>query len=372
MLLGSLLSLAAPALAACDDKIAAVATLTPEQVAPAFSALVTCDAKIAEASFLKFLEKASDTEAVAALVQVAIDAKLWTPAWSVLSKIPDYDARDEVATTIGTACADHALTVTFLQGAYTLRDVEFKQWGDGYMACEDVKLWAWVEGKVKAPPSKEFDEKYMGLVNLFAKRGKVEALAAISAAAITAAGNGGPFNSLLEAMSNAVAPGLGGTISMDDQRRLEEALVAIAQQTGPAQAKGVATQLANSGAESAAASLLPALYPDRMQPGGKFLYGVASVESGTCSGQKSAVIHYTTLTEGGTHWSILSDIEAPMRAAKPKLKGCTTDEGGWPVIHTEEPMKSSGGAEDWAEERAKEWTEKGFDVKLQKEKEFAL
>lgn len=367
-----LLVLVSLAHAACDAQVAAISTLTPDTTAAAFSALVKCDPKVAEGSFLKFLEKAGDTDAVSGLVQVAIDAKLWTPAWTSLSKIPDFDARDEVATNIGAACADHPTNVTFLQGAYTLRDVEFKQWGDAYQACEDTKLWDWVATKVKAPPAKEFDEKYIGLANMYASKKHADAVPTLSEAAIAAAANGGPFNSLLESISNAMKPGFGENMSDEAKKQLEDALVAIAQKTGPAQAKGVATQLANSGAEQAAASLLPVLYPDRMMPGGKFLYGVASIESGTCKGKKTAYVHYTTLTEGGTHWSILADIEGPMRAMKPKLNGCTMDEGGWPVIHTEEPEKAAADSEAWAEARAKEWSDKGFEVKLQKEKEFSL
>lgn len=375
----SLLSLAlnvvlatiSPAHAACDAQVAAIGGLAPENVATAYQALIACDPKVAEASFLSFLAKTNDTDTVGALIQVAIDSKLWTPAWSSLAKIPDYDARDEVATNLGAAWAEHPLTVTFLQGAYALRDVDFKQWSSAYQACDDEKLWAWVETKVKAPPAKEFDEKYMGLANILASKRKVDALPALSAAAVAAAANGGPFNPLLEAMTNAVAPGLGQDMTPEAHKALEDALVGIAQKTGAEQAKGVATQLANSGAEQAAASLLPTIFPDRVQAGGKFLYGVASVESGTCSGKKTAIIHYTTLTEGGTHWSIIADIEAPLRAEKPKLKGCTMD-GDWPVIHTEEPEKSANDSATWADARAKEWTDKGYDVKVQKEKEFSI
>lgn len=367
----AVLSLILPAHAACESQIAAIPKLAPEGVAPAYQALIGCDAKIAESKFVNFLEQAKDTEAVAALVQVAVDGNVWSPAWTALSKIPDYDARDEVAGAVGAACGDHPKTVTFLQGAYALRDVEFKQWGDAYEACEDTKLWDWVEAKVKAPPPKEFDEKYTGLANLYAKKKHNAALPVLSGAAITAAGNGGPFNSLLESMANAVAPGLGQEMAADDREALEASLVNIAQHASVEQARAVATQLANTGAEKAAASLLPTLYPDRVQAGGGFLYGVASIEAGTCSGKKTAVVHYATLTEGGTHWSILADIEAPLRAEKPKLKNCTM-ETPWPVIHTEEPMKASSEAEAWAEARAKEWADKGYEVKLQKEKEFSL
>ncbi len=373
LLVSAVLTLVAPAHAACDAQLAGVAALTPDAVAPAYQALIACDPKVAEGSFLTFLAKAGDTDAVTALVQVAIDAKLWTPAWSAIGKIPDYDARDEVATNIGAACKDHPLSTTFLQGAYAaLRDVDFKQWSSAYQACDDPKLWTWVDAKVKAPPAKEFDEKYMGLANIYGKKEKADALPTLSAAAIAAAGNGGPFNPLLEAMTNAMAPGLGQDMTAEAHKGLEDALVGVAQKTGPDQAKGVATQLANSGAEKAAASLLPTIYPDRVQAGGKFLYGVASVESGTCSGKKTAVIHYTTLTEGGTHWSIIADIEPPLRAEKPKLTKCTMDAGDWPVIYTETPEKASSESATWADARAKEWTDKGYEAKVAKEKEFSI
>jgi hypothetical protein len=85
---------------------------------------------------------------------------------------------------------------------------------------------------------------------------------------------------------NRVAPDLGGQTTAEDQKKLEEALVSVATQVPADKSRSVANQLANSGSDAAAATLLPTLYPDRVQGGGGFLYGALAVEAGECDGNK--------------------------------------------------------------------------------------
>ena len=91
------------------------------------------------------------------------------------------------------------------------------------------------------------------------------------------------------------------------------------------------------------------------------------------SGKKTAVLHYATVTEPGRRWSILGDLEAPMRALKGKLKGCTVD-SPWAVLHSPEPVKSAAEAQAWMDGVLKEWAEshKDYKVSVQKEKSVAL
>lgn len=356
----------------CSAMVSKADSLAPEAVAAAFGDLVGCDKKVAEASFLKYLVKATDSDALVALVMKAVDTDVWNPVWTSLSKIPSYEARDEVAQRVGESCADHPKVVSFLQGAYFgLRDVEFQQWDDAYGACADEKLWTWAEGQVKAPPAKQFDEKYNYLVSIYVKHKKVQALPSLVEGVVKAAANNGPFDAMLAQMSEAIVPPLGGTTSAEDQALLVESLSKVAQQVDVERARSVANQLANSGAEGAAAKLLPVLYPDRVQSGGAFLYGAATVEAGQCDGKKVAVLHYASVTEPGKRWSILGDLEGPMRAMKARLKDCTMEDP-WPVFHSPEPVKSTAEVDAWADARAKEWTAKGYEVKTQKEKAFPL
>lgn len=370
--LSLLLAVSSAHAADCAAMVAKVDTLPPEAVAAAFGDLVGCDKKVAEASFMKYLVKATDSDALVALVMRAVDADVWNPVWTSLSKIPSYDARDEVAQRVGEACGEHPKVVNFLQGAYFgLRDVEFQQWDDAYGACADEKLWTWAEGQVKSPPPKQFDEKYNYLVSIYVKHKKIDALGPLVEGVVKAAGNNGPFDAMLAQMSEAIVPALGASVNPDDQARLVEALSKVAQQVDIERARSVANQLANSGAEGAAARLLPVLYPDRTQPGGTFLYGAAGVEAGMCDGKKVAVLHYASVTEPGKRWSILGDLEGPMRGMKARLKDCTL-ESPWPVFHSPEPVKTTADVDAWAEARVKEWAANGYDVKAQKEKAFAL
>lgn len=353
-----------PALAgACDSQLAKVSGLTPTTVASGFTALATCDKKLAEMNYNRFLEKATDSDALVALTLAAVDTEVWLPAWQSIGKIASYEAQDAVVLEIGAACTTNPKVSSFLQKAYTeLKPVDYARWDDAIKTCEDAALWAALEVQVQSPPSARFDEKYDSLLAIYTKKKKVDALPALQAAAIKAAASG-PFDALISKMSEAAAGELGGSMSADAQARFEAAMLAVAQGVPVEQARTIADQLANAGSNSSAATLLSKVYADRMQKGGTFLYGVAAVELGDCGGKKSAVIHHATLTEPGKRWNILTDAEPVMRALKPKLKGCTVDPN-WVVAQSPEPVKSASEAEKWAEEFIVKYTKDHADTKV--------
>lgn len=357
--------------ASCDKQLAALKSADAAGLAGAFDALAACDKTTAESSFTDALSKADDTDALVAFARVAITREVWKPMWTALGKISNYDARDEVAQRVGEACGDDPKIVPFLQGAYLgLRDIEFQQWDDAFVACGDTALWTWMDEKVAAPPSKRFDEKYNNLMAIYVKKKRADALGALATAAVKAA-EAGPYDAVLFKMGEAVAPDMGGNIAPDDQAKFEAALVDVASKVSTDKARAVADQLANSGSDAAAAKLLPVLYGDRMSAG-NFTYGAATIEAGDCGGKKEAVIHWASVSEPGKRWSILKDLEVPMRSgSKAKLKGCTV-EGEWPVMHTPEPVASGGDVDDWVESLEKDWAGKGYDVKTSKEKSVTL
>lgn len=367
------LAVSAASAATCDVQLARVAALSGDDTPVAFTDLVKCDKKVAEANFNRYLERATDSDAVVGLFLVAVDTDVWNPAWGALSKITSYDARDEVARRVGESCVGRPKVVNFLQGAYFgLRDIEFQQWDDAYKACADPGLAAFVEKQVQTPPAKMFDEKFNALLDIYVKARRIEALPALTAGAVKAAKDGGPFEPMLMKMGEAVAPELGGQTAAEDQKKLEDALISVARQVAPDKARGVAHQLANSGADAAAAQLLPTLFPDRVQAGGGFLYGAVAVEAGECDGKKSAVIHYAPVTEPGQRWAIAAAVQTSMRASKAKLGKCTAVESPWSVLTTPEPVKAAADAEKWVETVQAEWEKKGYVVKVQKEKAVAI
>jgi hypothetical protein len=361
------------AAATCDPHLNKVGSLTAENVAPAFAELAKCDKKVADANFNRYLEKATDTDAVTALFSAAVDQDVWNPVWGALSKITSYEARDEVARSLGASCTEKPKVVSFLQGAYHgLRDVDFAQWDDAYAACEADALWSWVDETVRKPPGKSFDEKYDALLSAFVKKKKSDALPALTAAAIAAGTGSGPFNAIVEKMGASVAPDLGGRTSDEDKKKLEDALVQVAQKVPADKAHSVASQLSKSGSDAAAAKLLPVVYPDRQQGGGNFLYGAVAIEASDCGGKKQAILHYATVTDPGKRWSIQKDVEPALRGAKPKLgKECKV-EGEWPVLTTPEPLKNAGEGEAWAKTVEADWAKNGYAVKVQKEKGVSL
>lgn len=360
--------------ATCDAQLAKIQSLSGSGVAAAFTETAKCDKKVAEVNFVRYLEKATDSDAVTALFLAAIDVEVWNPVWTALSKITSYEARDEVSSRVGEACAADPKVVKFLQGAYFgLRDIEFQQWNDAYATCDAADLWTWMDGQIQAPPAKMFDEKFNALMDIYVRKKRVDALPGLMAGAVKAAGNNGPFDQMLAKMGEAVAPELGSRINPEDQKKLEEAMVQVAKQVPVEKTRGVADQLALAGAEDAAAQLLPTIYADRVQSGGGFVWGAAAAEAGECGGKKTAVLHYAVVTEPGKRWSLQRDLETPMRAFKPKLgKDCKLAEGPWPVIPSSEPLKTAKEVDEWSKKVVAQWEKDGFAVKAQKEKEVAL
>ncbi len=357
--------------APCDPQVAKISSLSPESVAAGFTLLAACDRKVAELNYNRFLEKATDSDALVALTLAAVDVDVWLPAWQSIGKIASYEAQDAVVLEIGAACGQNARVSAFLQKAYTeLKPVDYARWDDAIKTCDDPALWSSLEAAVQSPPSASFDEKYDTVLSIYVKKKKADALPALQAAAIKAA-SGGPFDALVTKMGEAAAGELGGSMSADSQARFEAAMLAVAQSVPADKARIIADQLANAGSNASAATLLPKIYGDRKQKDGTWLYGVAAVELGECGGQKTAVIHYTTATEPGKRWTIIGDAEPLLRAFKPKLKDCTSD-AAWVVAQSPEPVASSSDAASWAESFIGKYTKDYPAVKVSSQKEKAI
>ena len=372
--LTSLLALVAPASAAsCDALIKKADTVKGADVAPAYAALVKCDKQTAEDNYIRFMTSAGDASSLVSLSLIAIDANIWTPVWSMVGKISDYSARDEVASEVGAACMTHPGVVTFLQGAYLgLRDLDFGQCDDAFESCESPELLTWMTTQVENPPEKQFDEKFNTIVGVYAKRLGAEAIPSLTKGAIKA-GKNGPFEAMITAMEDSVAPSLGEDMSPETRALLEGAFVSVAQKVGPDKARAVADRLANSGSEAVAAKLLPAVYPERVQASGGFLYGGAAFEAADCKGVKTLVIHYAPVTEPGKRWNILGEVEAPLRAIKPKLDKCKAESADpWSTAVSPEPLKDGKAVEAWVATLQKQWQDKGYTVTLKEEKPVAL
>lgn len=351
----------------CDSLVAKADTATGADLVGAYQNLLKCDKGEAEGAYIDFMTKTGDAETLIDLSLAAIDYKAYTPVWGSLDKIKDYSARKEVAKGVGAACAEHPEVLTFLQGAYYgLRDIQLGKWKAAYVSCESDQLEGFVQGLVEKPPARSFDEKYNTVLKIWVERQGPAGLPVLQKGAVAAA-ESGPFSSILESMDQAVQPTeLGAEISAEDKKKLQDALTAIAGQVKPEAAKLVADKLFNAGAEAAAASLLPSVYPDRVQAGGGMLYGIASVE--ICD--KEAVLHYAPATDPAKRWSIIADVEAPARAFKPRLKCESTDP--WPVLATPEPVADEAAIDTWIAEVEGQWASKGFDVKTRQEKGVAL
>ncbi|TVQ91318.1 MAG: hypothetical protein EA397_09660 [Deltaproteobacteria bacterium] len=363
----SLLTLPSIASANCDHLVRKAATAKGDALISAYRSLIQCDKGAAEASYNDFLKQTGDVPTMVQLSLAAIDEQVYKPVWESLERIP-YNVRDETATAIGETCLEHPQVVVFLKGAYFgLKSIQFSQWDDAFVSCPSDDIEGWVEGRIKDPPAFTFDEKYNTILSIWTARKGAEALPALKSAAITAAQKDGPFLPILEAMDRSVQP---ETYGQDPDPAhigaLRGALVEIAGGVDPNKARQVADRLFNAGAESEAASLLPKIFPDRVQSDGTMLYGVATIEA--CEDQ--VMLHVTEVTEPASRWSIQTDVETKARSVKSRLK-CKADEP-WPVVVSPEPFADSKAVSAWADELASQWEAQGKTVKSKSASKISL
>lgn len=361
-----------PAEAACGYQVRRAAASSGAALATNFAALARCSTDEAEMQFDSLLPRAKTVKDLVGLSMSAIESDVWTPVWRVLSHDAlDYDVRDQVAQRIGEECTSNAKIVTFFKGAYSgLRDLEFQQWDDGMVACQSADWDSWLAETAKNPPSSLFDEKYNAILNILTLKEGPDALPIFVHAAVKGADNG-PFNAILTAMETSVQPGIGEPKSPENQAKLEAALVEIASRVTLEKARDVADRLANAGANESAASLLPTIYGERAD-NGIYAYGAASIERASCDGEKSAVLHVAKVEEPGTRWIILTDVRPIMQKVKPRLTKCEAESGEWGVSTTPEPIGSSKDFDRWVDGLEKQWSDKGYDVSVRKEKTVTL
>jgi hypothetical protein len=362
---------AAPPPAKCDPLLQGMESLSGEPLVVSFQKVIACDAKVAQHVLPQYMRVAGDSDTLVALSLTAIDADIWNPVWEMIGKISSYDARDEVALRVGSACATDAKVIGFLQGAYfSLREIDFQQWDDALLTCDSPVYDEWLVRQVSEPPPKVYDDKWSTLANTLVKRKQRDALPLLAGAAAKAAQNGGPFEAILMLMEASVAPAWGEDLPPEDRAALESIMVGMAQNLEPEKARSVAERLTAMGSESKASQLLAAVYPGR-QIEGAFWYAAAAIEAGQCDKDKQAIVHFSFVVNPSAYWILLPEVQDPIRTAKPKLVKCKLEEP-WPVALSAEPLVTKGDIAAWLAQITKEWEAKGYVVKTREEKEIRL
>jgi hypothetical protein len=351
----------------CDTYVRQGGRVTGSELVVIYKRLLSCDRALASAEFDRFMLRATDMDTLVPLTLAAVDADQFQPVWKMLGRIP-YEYHVPLAEGIGAVCADHDNVEPFIKGAYAaLKGTEFVSWEPVLAACGSEGILTWMEELIVDPPTSPYNDKYNAIISNFAKMKRVEAIPALEKAATTVASRGGPFNNIVETLQRSVeAGGYRNSVSDEDRTAMEEALVRVAKSAGPDEARLVADRLYTAGNEPLAASLLPTIYPDRVQAGGRLLWAGAAIES--CD--DGAWIHWTSFTAEPTHWSIVERVSAPLRGTKARLK-CTA-EGEWPVFAPDAPLAGKQAMTDWIDSLVADWESRGLKVKAVQEKKLAI
>lgn len=361
-----LLALHAPAAeaAGCDGWADKARKAEGAALVAAFRGFAECDAERADQELASIARRAKDLQTLTDLAVAAVDHKAYRGVWEVMEAIP-YEYKDGLARGVGEACAEHDGVVPLLQGAHAgLKGREFAAWLPALEACQADALVGWAEQALLRPPRVTYDEKYHTLLTFLAGRQRAEALPALEKAAVAAA-EGGPFNDVLDTMQRATEPSsYREKADPAAEKAMREAMVRIAGQVDLQQARLVRDRLLNAGDEALAASLLPVIYPSRVQAGGEMAWAGAAVES--CDGD--AWIHWTTWTEKPARLDLVPALEAGLGDVKRKLK-C---EAELVFRVSEEPLDVAGEASAFLATVRSEFEAGGGKVKLKELKDVTI
>lgn len=342
----------------CDRWLRAISSAEGTKLVQAYDRLTSCDADLARTELWNTMKQAKELGTLIDLSVAGIRNDAFNDLWKAMDKLA-YDQRAPVAEAVGAVCKEEPKVLVMLQGAYiALKGSDFASWGPAMVACGSDDMVAWMEEVVKAPPKSEYNAKYNAMLTSYVDVRGPDALPVLEEAA-RAAASGGPVNNLLDMMQRSIQPK-----SMRDepdaahQDALAEALVRVAEEMKPEQARLVAARLYTAGREAQAASLLPRVYPDAVGSDGAVSWGVAAIER--CDGR--AFVHYATYTESPpTRWAVQPVVEGPLRAVKPKLK---CDAGEWPVRVSDAPMADGRAVKAWADEIAQSINDQGDKTKV--------
>jgi hypothetical protein len=331
------------AAAACETEVEALQSAEGPHVAQAFARVAACDPSVAGGQLGGAVKRTGDVESLVGLAQAAIDAGLYTEVHGMLEPIPDWSAREDTARAIGALCTTDPKVLDYVVGLHgSVRDRTFVAWSGALRMCEAPELTAALEALAAKPPANAFDDKYATVVDLYAGKKGVEAIPVLEKAAIASA-NGGPFPIVIDAIVKAATPqGIGTKPEGAAREAVIGAFTHIAAAATPDQVTTLAGKLVSMGAEDAAASLLVHIYPDRVQPDGGFVYGLAAVE--TC--ESEALVHWAVVKEPGKRWTVSDDLQAPAQAFEPRLK-CKAP-APYTVVTTPGPVKSTTEVSTWA------------------------
>ncbi len=359
---GALSAASTASAANCDGYLAKISTAKGSALVDAYQGLVRCDANLGRSEFGKYAMVAGNLETLVPLTLAGVDATAYGSVWETMGKIP-YEYRTDLAHAVGAACEKHPKLVEFFRTSYVgQKGTEFSSWQSALTACGSADMAAWVDSIVLDPPTSNYNDRYNAVLGAVIESRHGAALPLLQKAAITAGTRGGPFNNLLDVIQRSVeVTGYGKQTSPEDRAAMVNALVAVAKAVPPESARAVADRLLNAGDEGMASSLLPAIYPDRVQSGGGMMWAGAAIEA--CDGE--AVIHWVSFTEAPKRLSVLDAVAVPLRAAKAKLK-CPADTA-WTIRATDAPVKDRGAAQDWVDTLVAELDAKGTKAKLKEE-----
>jgi hypothetical protein len=351
----------------CDGYVRQADKATGAALVKAYKSVITCDRAQAQTSFARFMLKATDMDTLVPLTLAAIDAELFQPVWDMTERLP-YEYHVPLAEALGAACAEHPNVEPFVKGGYAvLKSTQFVSWKPVLSACRTPSLDAWMLDLVASPPKSPYNDKYNTIITTYTALHRMAALPVLEKAAIAAGNGGGPFNNIIETIQQAMQPAnYADKVSDEDRMITETLLVNVANAVPPEQARLVADRLYTAGNPELAASLLPAVYPNRVQDDGSLLWAGAAIE--TCDG--AASVHWVSFTSAPTLWDITEQVSQPLRGAKPKLK-CAA-EGDWPIFVTDAPLTDDTAVDLWIDSLVTEWTGKSLKVKAVQEKKLVL
>jgi hypothetical protein len=279
-----------------------IADAAPREAPALYSALLACDvraaAEVAPQTFPKLIPSQDTYDAAIASIQAGITKPVQDWIGSLMT-----DERAETLASFGAHCQGNPSVVAFFVDSRTALGDRFwlDRWHRGLVECREPEIQDLLKAAFQEETVQRDSSRFGSVLEVYSRNARRAAIPVLKML-VPGAREGNQLH-LISAFADAAGV---GSLEGTDAEASKESVAAIQELAPKLSAKVLEqarTTLEALGDQGASDRLVAVRYADRLQPDGRFLWGVVAVETVLCKNDKTRIaIHWAPVYETGHHW----------------------------------------------------------------------